>query len=174
MARHKRTGAHKSGDPRKNSKPMYYKGFGAHGTHVGVFSKNSNGSRTDEAMEHLEERRRRFYEDDVADNAYVVALSSLPGPFSTAFFEVKDKNDMFDVIYDVLGEVRGKAIMELNKEQSVVERIYSSTNQTTSAFLLDDYEDWPRINYGTGAQFKFSRQHGVIDGTHTPTYVWAS
>lgn len=126
--------------------------------------KNNNGIKMDEAMENLENRRRRFYGDDVADNSYVVALSSMAGAFSTAFFEVKDANDMYRIIYDVMKEVRGSSYMNLNRKHSFVERLYAPNDRTTTALILDDYDLFPRINFGTGAQFKFSRQNGVISG----------
>ena len=131
-----------------------------------VFTKNKTGEKADEAMETLEKRRRRFYGDDVADDAYVIAISSLPGPFSTAFFEMKDANDMYRVIYDVLGEVRDNSYKKLNKKYCIAEKLYAPNAKTTTAFLLDDYAQYPRINYGTGRQFKYSRQNDVISGVN--------
>ena len=136
-------------------------------TQVKVFrhySKSQLGEKLDQAMEDLEQRRRRFYNDDVADDSYVVVLSSLPGGFSSAFFEAKDMSDMYRIVYDVLGQVRGSAIKNLNQKHYYAEKLYGSDMPTTTAMVLSDFDMWPRINYGTGKQFKYSRQNGVLDG----------
>ena len=131
------------------------------------FTKNRYGEKLDEVMETLSERKRRFYSDDVSDDSYVIALSSLPGGFSTAFFECKDMSDMYRTIYSIMGEVRGSAYKNLNQKHCVAEKLYAPDMPTTTAMILADYDMWPRINYGTGKQFKFSRQNGVIDGTNS-------
>ena len=123
---------------------------------VQVIRKNKLGEKLDDVMDGLSERRRRFYGDNVDDDSYVIVLTSLPF-IGSSFFEMKDEGDMYRTIYDIMGEVGGSSYKNLNKKYSLVERMYEPNMKTTTCLLLDQRDDYPRINYGTGKQFKVSR-----------------
>lgn len=129
---------------------------------IKVLTKNKAGMKLDDVMETLSDKRRRFYyAEDISDNSYVVVLSSLPY-CGSSFFEMKDAGDMYRTIYDIMGEVQGNAYKNINKKYSFLERLYDPSMDTTSAVILSNFSDFPRINFGTGKQFKHSLQNGLF------------
>lgn len=126
------------------------------------FSINPSCKAMDDVSEELEERRRKVNGTDVDDNSYVIVLNSVPGSKFSQCFEMKNEEDMYRTICDIMGKINGPKSKSIARKYNVPERTYYPNSKETSTIILHDYQPYPRVNYGTGRQYKFSLEHEVF------------
>ena len=91
---------------------------------------------------------------------FAMAVSYRPPMcMGTYFLGFETKDEMFNVAYDILEMLRGKNNSDLNRNEKFIEKLCdsndkdNSTCKYTTVFLMDDFNDYPRLNLGNASQF---------------------
>lgn len=126
-----------------------------------VVSKNQTSCTLNESQDVITSKYSRFYGSDAKNYKYSIAVETLPGGFGCYFLGFDSKIKMIEAMYFIMKCARGSAHMNYNKKHCFIERLvarHSETAPGVSVLLLDDFEDWPRIYFGTSEQFEEARQ----------------
>lgn len=94
-------------------------------------------------------------------NDYFVSLTAFPG--NTAVYSFDNISSMYSFCYRTMKEIQGSRIANLNKNNYLFERIYANQMKVNpsapGSVILDVYENFPKVDYGTKAQYEFFESH---------------
>ena len=130
-----------------------------------VVTNGQTGYNLNAGFGEIKSKYSRFYGSDAKNYKYCIAVETLPGGLSCYFLGFDSKAKMIEAMYFIMKCARGSAHANYNKKHCFIEKLaarHSETAPGVSVLLLDDFEDWPRIYFGTSEQFEEARQHRVF------------